>query len=184
MTDEEIALLVQQGDMESFGVLVGRYEAKMLRYARKFLFKNEDAEDNVQDVFIKAYRNIQSFDVKRKFSPWIYRIAHNQFLNALKRKEKDFIPLFNLDVLFPHYFLKESAEDEMNVKELKKMLDKILQKLKPKYREPLILYYFEMLDYKEIAEVLQIPTSTVGVRLRRGKEIMKEHIKKLEFSHA
>jgi len=73
-TDEEIAKMVQLGDVESFGVLVERYEPKMLRYAQRFLFHKQDTEDQVQEVFLKAYTNIQGFDTKRKFSPWIYLV--------------------------------------------------------------------------------------------------------------
>src|SRR3954470_6961664 len=86
-TDEQIALAVQSGRSEKFGELVERYEAKLLRYARKFLLDPEDAQDIVQDIFIKAYENLQSFDATRRFSPWIYRIAHNEFVNALKKRE-------------------------------------------------------------------------------------------------
>ncbi len=85
-TDEMIASRVQAGDSEAFGELVERYQEKLLRYARKFLFDLDEARDPVQDVFIKAYQNIQSFDATRRFSPWIYRIAHNEFVNALKQR--------------------------------------------------------------------------------------------------
>ena len=77
LSDEEIAQKVQANDTDAFGVLVFRYEDKMLRYARRFLFDYHDSEDVVQNVFIKAFTNINSFDYKRKFSPWLYRIAHN-----------------------------------------------------------------------------------------------------------
>ena len=87
-TDEETVLQVQDGDTESFGILVERYEAKMMRYAHRFLFGYHDAEDLMQEVFIKAYTNIQSFDTKRRFSSWLYRIAHNEFINAIKRKDQ------------------------------------------------------------------------------------------------
>src|SRR3954463_6498094 len=86
-TDEQVALAVQAGASNRFGELVERYEAKLLRYARKFLLDPDDAQDIVQDIFIKAYENLQSFDVSRRFSPWIYRIAHNEFVNALKKRE-------------------------------------------------------------------------------------------------
>ena len=85
-TDEEIARRAQEGDIESFGLLVGRYEAKITRYAGKFLLNNEDAKDLAQEVFIKAYVNIQSFDANRKFSSWLYRIAHNEFINAIRKR--------------------------------------------------------------------------------------------------
>jgi len=84
-TDEAIALRVQGGDGEVFGELIERYQAKLSRYARKFLLDPDDAADIVQDIFIKSYQNIQSFDATRRFSPWIYRIAHNEFVNALKK---------------------------------------------------------------------------------------------------
>ena len=91
LTDEDLVLRVKSGGIEAFGFLVERYEDKMKRYARKFLFGYTDIEDTVQKVFIKAYVNIQSFDTSRKFSSWLYRIAHNEFINAIKKKTKVFV---------------------------------------------------------------------------------------------
>lgn len=173
LTDEQVVRMVQSGKVESFGILVKRYEAKMLRYARKFLFNYHDIEDLVQEVFIKAYTNIQSFDASRKFSSWLYRIAHNQFINAIKKKGKEAVPFFDLDILLPRSISKENADKNINQRELRQILNKCLEKLDIKYREPLVLYYFEELSYKEITDVLHIPMATVGIRLKRGKEIMK-----------
>src|ERR1700727_2292342 len=99
-TDEEIAVLVQNGDAEAFRVIMERYEPKMTRYAKRFLFGADDAKDLLQEVFIKTYVNIKSFDPERRFSPWIYRIAHNEFVNALKKKKKDRenVSLFYVDI--------------------------------------------------------------------------------------
>lgn len=175
-TDEEIAAKVQKGDTESFRVLVERYEPKMARYAKRFFFHGDDAKDLIQDVFIKAYVNIRSFDADRRFSPWIYRIAHNEFVNAVKKKQKERanVSLFDFDVLFPHLIAKETADSGVTQKELKEMLNTSLDKLGAKYREPLVLYYFEEMDYKEIGEILRIPVSTVGVRLARGKAMLQK----------
>src|SRR3989344_800352 len=172
-TDEEVARLVQKGDIESFGVLVGRYEAKIARYAGKFLLNGEDAKDLAQEVFIKAYVNIQSFDANRKFSSWLYRIAHNEFINAIRKRSRMPALSFDFDAIFPHPVAKETADSEANRRDLKETLDKCLDKLDAKYREPLVLYYFEEMSYQEISEILEIPVSTVGVRLRRGKETLK-----------
>ncbi len=177
ITDEEIASQVQQGDTESFGTLAERYETKMIRYGRKFVSNSQDIEDIVQEIFIKAYENIQSFNTKMKFSPWLYRIAHNEFVNALRKKGRLPLSLFEFDILFPHLLAKETANFETNAREIKNMLDKCLDKLNPKYREPLVLYYFEDMSYQEIAEILHIPISTVGVRLSRGKNILKKIFK-------
>jgi len=168
-TDEEIAQLVQSGNFELFEILVQRYEAKIKRYSRKFLFKNEEAKDALQDIFIKAYKNINSFDSKQKFSPWIYRIAHNELINAIKKRKKTF-PLPDLDTFLPSY---EKREYESK-KATKEIIDKSLNSLEVKYKEVIVLYYQESLSYKEIADVLQIPISTVGVRLKRAKKIIKQ----------
>lgn len=178
--DEDIATLVQRGDIEAFGVLMQRYEAKMLRYARKFLFGYEDAEDLVQDIFLKAYVNIQDFDTKRRFSPWLYRIAHNEFINSIKKRGREPIPFFDPDALFPHPLSVDTADRRINERETKELLDRYLGELSPKYREPLILFYFEEMNYQEIAEVLRIPTSTVGVRLQRGRIALRKLIAKFD----
>ena len=167
---------VQKGDIESFRILVERYEAKIARYAKRFFFDGDEGKDIVQDVFIKAYVNIQSFDTSRRFSPWIYRIAHNEFVNNIKRrqKERENVSIFDFDLLFPHLVAKETADDGFNKAEVKRMLDQSLNKLNEKYKEPLVLYYFEDMDYREIADVLHIPVSTVGVRLQRGRAMLKK----------
>ena len=181
LTDEEIAREVQSGDVNIFGVLIKRYEKKMLRYAKKFLFDYDDAEDIVQEVFLKAYINIQSFDTGRKFSSWLYRIAHNEFINAIKKKKRQPLSFFDPDTLFPRMISKENADTKANERELSQMLDKCLNKLNTKYREPLILYYFEEMSYKEIADVLRVPIATVGIRLQRGKKNMKTLYEKLNY---
>jgi RNA polymerase sigma-70 factor (ECF subfamily) len=174
LTDEQIAELVQNGDVQSFGALVGRFEQKLLRYARRFLFDRADSQDLVQEVFLKAYINIQSFDKDRSFNAWIYRIAHNLFINEIKKKGKEPLPFFDPDTLFPHPVEPKKADDDLKEQELKIMMDKCLEKLTPKYREALILYYYEDMDYQKISDILQIPVSTVGVRLSRAKVSLRD----------
>lgn len=173
MTDEEIAAQVQRGDTQSFGLLVERYEPKLLRYGRKFLWNGRDVEDLVQDVFIKAYSNIQSFNAAMRFSPWLYRIAHNEFVNALKRNKKLPLFVFDFDTIFPNLFATETADQNATEREMKDMLDRCIGELDPKYREPMVLHYFEDISYQEIADILRIPISTVGVRISRAKTILR-----------
>jgi len=178
--DEEIAKLIQSGKIELFGILIERYEEKIKRYSRKFLSDQEDINDVVQNIFIKTYVNIQSFDSKRKFSSWLYRIAHNELINALKKKKPLF--LFGLDALFPHSFSDNTLKEEIDKKDIKTMIEACLNKLDLKYKEPLILFYLEELSYEEIADIMQIPVSTVGIRLKRGKKLMAEVFKKSNYS--
>jgi RNA polymerase sigma-70 factor (ECF subfamily) len=174
-TDEQVALRVQSGETEIFGELVERYQTKLLRYARKFLLEPDDAQDIVQDIFVKAYENIQSFDVTRRFSPWVYRIAHNEFVNALKKRaSRRTVFTFDIDTLLPHLAAPESADSAAMERDLRTTLGEHLDTLDPKYREPLILYYLEGMDYREISDILQIPVSTVGVRLARARTQLKK----------
>lgn len=173
-TDEFIAQRVQNGDFHIFGVLVERYQDKLNRYAKRFLLGYEDSEDMVQEVFIKAYTNIQGFDTNRSFNSWIYRIAHNEFINAIKKRGREPLSFFDPDTLFPHPIAPQQADDEVKDNELRSMLDGYLEKLDPKYREPLVLYFYEEKNYQEIADILHIPVSTVGVRLSRAKQALQK----------
>ena len=179
--DEEIVHLVQSGKIELFSVLIKRYENKIRRYAKKFLSNKEDINDVVQDIFLKAYANIQSFDLERRFSSWFYRIAHNELINVLKKRNKKTLSFFDLDTFLPHSLSRNNIDNGIKRKEIKEMVDKCLDKLEVKYREPIILYYLEELSYKEIADVMQIPISTVGVRIKRGKKKLKTIYKKLGY---
>lgn len=178
LSDEQLALGIQQGELHLFSVLVERYEEKMMRYSRRFLYNQHDAEDAVQEVFIKAYTNMRSFDSTRRFSPWLYRIAHNELLNALRKKQHEPIPFFDPDTLLPHPIAPEQTDQPINEKELKELISTNLDKLSQKYREPLVLYYFQDLSYQEISDILQIPVSTVGVRINRAKITLRKYFTK------
>ncbi len=174
LKDEEIADKVKQGDGNLFGVLIERYEAKLLRYGRKFLSDREDIKDIVQEVFISTYQNIQNFDTTQKFSSWIYRIAHNAFVNALKKNSRNPISFFDFDTFLPHAVYEDPAINEREQREMRKMIDASLDRIPQKYREVLILSFLEELSYKEVADILQVPIGTVGVRLKRAKEALRE----------
>ncbi len=178
-SDEEIVHLIQSGGADYFGILIERYEDKIRRYARKLLSNKEDTDDIIQGIFIKAYTNIQSFDVKRKFSSWLYRIAHNELVNHLRKRK--FFSSFDFDTFFPHivHIHDNETDKELNRQEMQEIIDKCLNELEPKYREPIILYYLEELSYKEIADILHLPIPTVGVRLNRGKEKLKSIYNKI-----
>jgi RNA polymerase sigma-70 factor (ECF subfamily) len=176
LTDEACAAQVKKGDHDAFGVLVDRYEEKLMRYGRKFLSERRDIEDIVQEVFVSAYRNIQSFDEAQRFSPWIYRIAHNAFIDQLKKNTRNPFVLVDFDTFVAHGGYDDSVKNDYDQKEMKEMINKGLAQLSPKYREALILYYLEDLSYKEIAEVLRVPLGTVSARVKRAKGELKKNI--------
>jgi len=172
-SDETLVAHVIDGNTEAFGALVRRYEQKLLRYGRRFMSGREDIEDIVQEVFLRAYKNLRSFDRSRRFSPWIYRIAHNSFVNEMRRATRHPTVTFDADILLPNR-TRESPEDDHDRAEMREFLRKGLEKLDQKYREPLILYYFEEMSYAAISEILHIPVSTVGVRINRGRIALRK----------
>lgn len=179
LNDEEIALLVQKGNTAIYEVLISRYTEKIDRYLRKFLSSQEDVEDILQDIFIKCFVNIQSFDTDQRFSPWIYRIAHNEAVNLLKKNSsRPFsFDIFSETLTFVHPKAKENSENQAERELIKNYLDQILNDLDQKYKEIIVLYFYEDMSYKDISDVLKIPTSLVGVRIQRGKEQIKKILK-------
>lgn len=173
-TDEELVEFVQNKRTETFDLIIKRYENKLLRYGRRFLFNYENVEDAVQNIFIKVYININDFDISKKFSSWIYRIAHNHFINIIKKNKKESYLFFDADIIFSFPGKEDNALEKIKKEEEKKEIEKNLNKLKTKYKEPIILYYFEEKDYKEISDILRIPISTVGIRLKRGRDQIKK----------
>lgn len=182
-TDEQLALRTQSGDQDAFGTLVERYEQKLARYGRKFLNTHEDIQDIVQDIFMLAYRNIRSFDARQRFSPWIYRIAHNSFVNELRRKSRTPVFTVDFDSFLAHPHAAEIPEQDAHEREMREMVGKGLGALAPKYREVLTLFYEEELSYKEIADVLHVPVGTVGVRMKRAKEALATVYAKMNMTY-
>lgn len=177
ISDEELAIFVQSGNHKAFEELLERYQAKIARYAKRFFVDKEDVEDLVQDVFMKIYININSFDSGQRFSPWAYRIAHNTFVNKIAWKSIRKLVSIDADEIFTLTLAShENVERESIKREEKEQMEKYLKTLDDKYREPLVLFFYEDLSYEEIADILKIPINTVGIRILRGKEKLKKLI--------
>jgi len=173
LPDEELVEITRNKDREAYAEIVGRYEKKLLRYTR-YLIKNEHkACDAVQNTFIKAYENLQGFNTKRKFSSWIYRIAHNEAINEAKKYSKE---VDGANIIWSLFRGREELEPETATeRELtRKRVGECLEKLPLKYKEVLAMYYLEGFGYSEIGEILKIPTNTVGTRIARGKKAMRK----------
>lgn len=168
LTDEELVDRTKHGEVSAFAEIIRRYQAKLLRYGRRFLKVPEDAEDAVQDAFINAYKNIAGFRSGQRLSPWLYRIAHNSFVSLIRSRKQEALPFFDPDELFPHPVAPDRTDTAADVAMIRQQLEKGLAMIDAKYREILVLRYFEDLSYSEIADVLRLPVGTVSVRLKRG----------------
>jgi RNA polymerase sigma-70 factor, ECF subfamily len=173
VTDAELVILTLQ-DPNAFGSLVERYEAKLRRYITRLGVLNEDdRRDVMQEIFIKAYRNLNSFDTSLSFSSWIYRIAHNEAISWYRKQSvrpEGHLISEGEDILGLIAGSGDSAEVVYDQTLNAKALEEGLLQIADKYRQVLILRYFEHKEYDEISDILKIPMGSVGTLLHRGKK--------------
>lgn len=183
-SDEQLVKLALQ-DQQAFGVLISRYEGKLAAYVMRLSnISKEDAQDILQDVFIKAYYNLNSFDADLKFSSWIYRIAHNQVISHYRKtKARPQGHSWSIDALeFETLASELDASKQADLNLLKENISQILEKMDVKYREALVLKFLEQKSYTEISDILKKPVGTVGTLINRAKKQFKDEAKKIGIS--
>ncbi len=168
-------------DKKNFYYLIKRYEERLLRYIHRLTNVNEaEAEDILQEIFIKVYRNLNDFDQELSFSNWIYRIAHNEIINHYhKNKRRKELENFDDDGDAFNQLLGVISDEPDGYqsyirKEQEQAIHQALNELAPKYREVLILYYLEELSYSDISDILHKPPGTVATLLNRAKAKFKK----------
>lgn len=174
-TDEELVGLVKTNP-DFYYCLVSRWEEKILRYIKRITSVSEEtAQDLGQEIFLKAYENINDFDETLKFSSWLYRIAHNHVISYWRKYKKE----KNVLSTDEHEGLKNILESEDDVvkdidsKIITAKIEKALEEIKPIYKEVLILKYLEDKDYSEISDIIKKPVGTVGTLISRAKKEVK-----------
>lgn len=176
-TDEELVRLALE-NQACFAYIVERYQKKLLSYILRISgFSREDAEDVLQEVFIKIYVNLNSFDDNLKFSSWIYRITHNEVINNYRKKKARPQSVMDLDDEFLNNLASDMRTDKLaDGKFLKENVKRAMEQLDAKYREVLILRFWEDKDYKEISDILKKPMGTVATLISRAKNCFEEEI--------
>lgn len=175
-SDEELLALFRQGTTEAFGELVRRYEGELYGYLRRYVCDSDLAEDVFQNTFLQLYTKLQQFEAGRPVRPWLYAIATNQAIDALRRQNRHpTVRLYqendeatNSDSV-PLLSLLESRNpgplEQLQLAERKQFIRSSVERLPDFLRQVVILAYYQGLKYKEIAEILDIPVGTVKSRL-------------------
>jgi len=175
LTDEELVKLALE-NQEQFFLIVNRYSAKLSLYIRRISkLSFEDAEDLLQDIFIKVYLNLNNFDVDLKFSSWIYRIAHNMVISHYRRVS---VRPQGHAIDWDDNLLNGLASEIDTNHQVDCHLDReklvfALDKLDSKQREVLFLRYFEEKSYQEISDIIKKPTGTVASLINKAKKELK-----------
>jgi len=177
--DSELVKLTLENE-EYFFCIMKKYEGPLLKYINRITnIHPEDAQDLLQETFIKAYINLNEFDLSLKFSSWIYRIAHNQVIDnfrKLKARPEKTNSEIN-DELLNKITSDLNIEKIIDQKILKEKLNHLINQLEIKYKEVIVLKYLENKTYDEISDIIKKPVNTVGTLIKRAKEKLNHLIK-------
>jgi RNA polymerase sigma-70 factor, ECF subfamily len=182
-SDEELAVEARRGSEAAFRELVERFERPVYGLLLRIVRRPDQAEDLAQETFVKAWKALDRFDASRKFSSWIFKIAHNSALDALRRRGDE--PL-SLDALLgdaeerPEPPADPNAEDPLvrtTARAAGRALEAAMGLLRPQYREILLLRFAEGLSYEEIADVTGSPLGTVKVHIFRARKELAERMR-------
>jgi RNA polymerase sigma factor (sigma-70 family) len=170
--DETLVARVQNGDASSFDLLVGRYKERLYATVYHMTSNHEDANDLVQEAFIKAYKSIGSFKRESSFYTWVYRIAVNRTINHLKRrKNRNHFSLDDIDTHiqsdpdFVELMSHVTPRREVGLTELQEKLNEALQKLSEAHRAVVVMHDVQGMTHADIAKVLKCSEGTVRSRL-------------------
>jgi RNA polymerase sigma-70 factor (ECF subfamily) len=174
---------ILDGSQEAYRELVERYQRPVLSVISRMVQDPHLAEDLAQEVFIKVYRRLRSFDPDRKLSSWLFKIAHNTTLDHLRRKRVSTIPLEveGDDTLNPGDRIPddttENPDTRIHRSDISRALEAAIADLRPEYREVVLLRYQQDLPYQEVAEITGLPMGTVKTHLHRARKEMMEHLR-------
>jgi RNA polymerase sigma-70 factor, ECF subfamily len=171
-TDEQLVHKSQEDDERAFGELVGRYESKVYSLALKMLRNPEDAEDVLQDTFLRAYRGIKSFKGNSTFSTWIYRITANSALMRLRKRQLPTVSIDDADEREAPINIADWAPgpvEQMLNQETQAAMTEAIEALPPEFRQVFVLRDIEELSNAEVAEILDLSVAAVKSRLHRAR---------------
>jgi RNA polymerase sigma-70 factor, ECF subfamily len=179
--DFAIMRRIQDGDMVAFNEMVDNYKDRLMNVIGRMLSSTEEAEDVVQEAFVRVFQHRQSFDFKHCFSTWIYTIALNLARNELRKRKR---------FKFQDIFEMQGNEAEISVEmklpsRLGPTLEREIQSLPEKYKAAFVLRDVQEMSYEEVSQVMAVPLGTVKSRVNRARAILREKLlPKVEEQHA
>ncbi len=173
-SDKTIVAIILNGNIQGFAIVVKNTEQLVTQIVRKMTTNEDDQKDLVQDIYLKAYQYLPSFQFKSKLSTWIANIAYNTTINYLQKKR---IPIIGIEKENEDKFIEgENPELETIKTEAVEILNAEIAKLPPLYQTLITLYHLEELPNKEISEITNLPEGTIKSYLYRARRILKDNI--------
>lgn len=181
-TVEEEKVWVQRaltGDREAFALLVDAYKNPVFNLCYRMLGTSAEAEDAAQEVFVKIYRRLHTYDLERKLSSWVLSIASHHCIDRLRRRRLKTVDIEEMPEWKPLVSDRPQPERLLLDAEREERVQALLEHLEPHYRLPLVMHYWNELSYQEICEATGLSLSAVKSRLHRARlklaELMRTH---------
>lgn len=179
--EEEFQIVsnILDGQRDQYRILVDRYASMVFSVVETFVDRESDKEELAQQIFVKAYERLSSFNKKSKFSSWLYRLAKNHCLDYAKnirRSNKEFSDM-GKDELESNMKVEEQPDEEIESQEQKVALEKALATIKPIYAEAFLMKYRDNMSYKAMAKRLDAKEGALKVRVHRARKELQGYMK-------
>ncbi|KAF1709379.1 RNA polymerase subunit sigma-24 [Pseudoxanthomonas kalamensis DSM 18571] len=162
---------VLEGDTAAFSAIVERWQGPLVNLAYRFCRDRGKAEDMAQEAFLRAFRRLRSWRRDAAFSTWLFALATNAYRDELRRSGPEMVPVDE------QMALAGSVEDAVDEAGRRALVQRAVQSLPPKYRDPLVLFYFHEQDIAATARSLGLPEGTVKARLSRGRNFLESKLR-------
>jgi RNA polymerase sigma-70 factor, ECF subfamily len=193
-TDAELVAGALAGSQEACRELVTRFERPVFSVIYRMVRDEGTAEDLAQESFVKAFRSLGSYDHSRKFASWLFKIAHNTTIDHLRRTSLDTVPLEpgkapggeekgGLAAVLADETL-EAPDARAERHDLGRALERAVARLRPEYREAVLLFYGEGVPYQEICEITGLPMGTLKTHLHRARKELAQAMRDMGFAPA
>ena len=181
--DGSLLQSVLAGDRKAFELLVGRYQSKVYRLAMGLTHNSQDAEEIIQEVFFKVYRNLAEFEGKSAFSSWLYRIALNtSYMKLRERRGSNLVSLDDVINQLEEQTLDHESDwssrpdDQLHTSEAMAIIEKAVEKLPEEFKSVLILRDIEGFTNEEAGEILELSVPAVKSRLHRARLLLRQRL--------
>ena len=177
LSDQEIIDSVKRGNDSDYSIIIDKYKNKAFSMLKRMLRNEFDAEEILQDCFLKAYNSLNTFKGEAKFSTWFYRIVYNTALTKLSSKKRK--TESEMTSLEDHFNLEsEYGSDEIEVTDMNEFIHNIVGKLPERYGAVITMFYLNEMSVVEISEVMGISVSNTKVMLHRSRNSLRDLILK------
>ncbi|MGH7529551.1 MAG: RNA polymerase sigma factor [Gemmatimonadales bacterium] len=179
-SDAELVTRVRAGDTAAYGALVARYRDRLGRYAVRMLGNREDAEETLQDAFVRGYRSLARCEDPARFGAWLYGILVNRCRTVGARSARRGRLFVNGDAAFATAAAAADAFSAGASAEWEEAVQRALARLSPAYREAFLLKHVEDLEYEEMARVTGVGVSALKMRVKRAREQLQAFLREAE----